>query len=107
MTVASEHAYGACLDARAKNLMNAITRHDVGRTAKSVRRICLHVHQIKKSEFPFVVIKEQVHVRSVPGLDVTARRMKCGKSSKVLLRHSFCTSSLCDNRPQEGHRGRA
>jgi hypothetical protein len=82
MTAASEHAESACLDARAKNLMDAVACHDIGRAAKNPCSACLHVHQVEKPKFPFLIIEEQVHVGSVAGLAAG------GRAEQVKLLHA-------------------
>ena len=62
--------------------MDAVTRHDIGSAAKNARRILLHVHQVEKPEFPFLVVEKQVNVEIV--VRVTAR----GRAEHVKLLHA-------------------
>ena len=43
----------------------------------------------------------------VAGLQARVDQLAGRINALVLLRHSFCTTVLCGERPQQGHRGRA
>ena len=62
--------------------MNAVTRHDIGSAAKNARRVVLHVHQVEKPEFPFLVVEKQVNV------GILMRVIARGRAEQVKLLHA-------------------